>query len=78
MVKDRLFASPSCCALVPAVPGSVDISKGRVICQHSIVDLPSAAPIAVMFRCVVFWATADSSRNSRNKAALCQVCMVRA
>jgi len=54
MVKVRLVVSPSCCALVPAVPGSADMSKGRVICQHSIVDLPLAAPIAVMFKCVVF------------------------
>jgi hypothetical protein len=79
MVKVILVKSPSCCDLVPAVPGSMDMSKGRVICQHSIYDGPFMALIAVMLKCVGVWAVAIEMAHLRRKRRLAmELVLVRA
>lgn len=62
----------------PAVPASVEMSNGRVICQHSIVDFPLAPPMAVMFRRVMSWAAQQLSANrKRNRVAQLAAAAVR-
>ena len=52
MVKLALDAFPNCWIAVPIVPGVLDTVKGSASCQHSSVEAPLAAEIAVRFRYV--------------------------
>ena len=50
MVKLALEALPSCWIAVPVVPGVLDTANGSVSCQHSSVEWPLEAEIAVRLR----------------------------
>lgn len=46
-----LSVAPNIVEAAPAVPGSLDVMKGALSCQHSSMDAPSLAEMAVRLMC---------------------------
>ena len=55
-----LAVSPSWAKTAPSVPGAEDLRKGASICQHSKIDCPLAAEMAVIFK---VWGAANAERG---------------
>lgn len=65
-----LDTSPSWTAFLPAIPGSVERSKGLAICQHSMVELPFAAEIAFTLNRTLVCATVLAGNESSDRSRL--------
>lgn len=73
MEYEMLETPPSCACALPDVPGSLDVSNGWSSCQHSRVDEPSCAPMAVTLS---FSEATGRSSIGRAKAEIARIILI--
>ena len=68
MLYEALAKFPSCATIDPAVPFSVDVTKGASSCQHCKTDIPFSAAVVVRLICVVAETAMLGTRSKDNIA----------